>query len=206
MGRPSKFNRDDAVELVMNEIWQNGFEACSVKAISEKLGITRSSFYNAFKSREALFMEALQLYARRTPNRVLKNIDKNTKITAAITKLFRDLCHFQITVSKGRGCMAVNCITELSAVNHELAPILKDLLLTHIENFKTLLETAVSRGELDSTLDTSATATSLQTTLLGISTLAKVVKNEDELWSSTKQILMGLGVYNDELLKDGDKL
>ena len=61
MARPSKFDRQTAVELVMNDIWRSGFEANSVKAISEKLGITRSSFYNAFGSREALFLEALSV-------------------------------------------------------------------------------------------------------------------------------------------------
>ena len=51
MARPSKFDRKEAVELAMNEIWRDGYEANSVKALSEKLGITRSSFYNAFSSR-----------------------------------------------------------------------------------------------------------------------------------------------------------
>ncbi len=54
MGRPSKFDREAAIDKVMQEVWRNGFERASVKALSERLGITRSSFYNAFDSREAL--------------------------------------------------------------------------------------------------------------------------------------------------------
>ena len=49
MGRPAKFDRDKAIEIIMNEIWKKGYEACSVKALSEKLSITRPSFYHAFR-------------------------------------------------------------------------------------------------------------------------------------------------------------
>ena len=62
MGRPTSFNRDEAIETVMQEMWRNGYEANTVKALSERLGITRSSYYNAFGSREALFKLALEKY------------------------------------------------------------------------------------------------------------------------------------------------
>jgi hypothetical protein len=46
MARPAKFDRQQAVDIVMNEIWKNGFELSSVNALSNRLGITRPSFYN----------------------------------------------------------------------------------------------------------------------------------------------------------------
>lgn len=49
--------------------WRDGYQANSVKALSERLGITRSSFYNAFESREAMFMEAFERYLERSPDR-----------------------------------------------------------------------------------------------------------------------------------------
>ena len=200
MGRPSKFNREAAVEVVMNEIWKNGFEACSVKAISEKLGITRSSFYNAFETREALFMEALQLYATKTPDILLKNIDENTNITATITKLFREVCRFQISDPEARGCMAVNCITELVAVNEKLGPQLKEIVVRHIKTFNSLLDQAKKNGEISADANTKEIAVAMQNTLLGLSVLAKTVRSEQELWASTKLILKGLGIYNNALI------
>lgn len=70
MGRPKAFDRDLAVEVVMNEMWERGYDACSVKAISEKLGITRSSFYNTFGSREKLFFEVIDVYLKESPDTV----------------------------------------------------------------------------------------------------------------------------------------
>ncbi|HHL20983.1 MAG TPA: TetR/AcrR family transcriptional regulator, partial [Aliiroseovarius sp.] len=69
MGRPSKFDREAAIDKVMQEVWRNGFERASVKALSERLGITRSSFYNAFDSREALFEKVLARYFAQSPDR-----------------------------------------------------------------------------------------------------------------------------------------
>ena len=45
MSRAKAFDRDAALALLMEEIWEHGYEACSVKSMSETLGITRSSFY-----------------------------------------------------------------------------------------------------------------------------------------------------------------
>ena len=59
MARPSKFDREDALDVVMNQIWQTGYRNNSVKSLAEVLGITRSSFYNAFGSQEQLFKEVL---------------------------------------------------------------------------------------------------------------------------------------------------
>ncbi|KPH83146.1 TetR/AcrR family transcriptional regulator, partial [Bosea vaviloviae] len=68
-GRPSQFDRDAALEAALMAFWRDGYQANSVKALSERLGITRSSFYNAFESREAMFMEALERYLERSPDR-----------------------------------------------------------------------------------------------------------------------------------------
>ena len=71
MARRLEFDREKAVEIAMNQFWKNGFEASSVKSLSQAFGITRSSFYNAFGSHEALFEEALALYFEQSPDQAL---------------------------------------------------------------------------------------------------------------------------------------
>src|SRR3546814_19449373 len=70
-GRPAEFDRDAALEVAMLAFWREGFKETSVKALSERLGITRSSFYNAFGSQEAMFLEALDRYLERSPDRAM---------------------------------------------------------------------------------------------------------------------------------------
>lgn len=195
MGRPAEFDRDQAVEIVMNDIWLNGFEACSIKAISEKLGITRSSFYNAFGSREALFEEALELYFSQTPDRVLGQVDSTVRIVPMLTKMFKDVCRARAADPQARGCMAVNCVAELVGVNESLGPMLERAVLGSLERLEHLLRRAAANGEIEDRGDLREKALALQNLLIGLNVMCKVVRSEKDLWRAARQTLKGLGVY-----------
>lgn len=195
MGRPAEFDRDQAVEIVMNDIWLNGFEACSIKAISEKLGITRSSFYNAFGSREALFEEALELYFSQTPDRVLAQVDSTVRIVPMLTKMFKNVCRTRAADPRARGCMAVNCVAELVGVNEALGPMLERAVLGSLERLEHLLRRAAANGEIEDRGDLREKALALQNLLIGLNVMCKVVRSEKDLWRAARQTLKGLGVY-----------
>lgn len=195
MGRPAEFDRDQAVEIVMNDIWMNGYEACSIKGISEKLGITRSSFYNAFGSREALFEEALELYFSRTPDRVLAQAEGDIRIVPMLTKMFKDVCRTRAADPQGRGCMAVNCVAELVGVNESLGPMLERAVLGSLDRLEHLLRRAAANGEIEDRGDLREKALALQNLLIGLNVMCKVVRSEKDLWRAARQTLKGLGVY-----------
>ncbi|VAV96195.1 hypothetical protein MNBD_ALPHA06-837, partial [hydrothermal vent metagenome] len=92
MARPSQFNRAEAVEFAMHAFWRDGYAANSVKALSHSLGITRSSFYNAFQSRENLFREALTLYANQSPDRAFQDTKPDISVKQLFTDTFATVC------------------------------------------------------------------------------------------------------------------
>jgi len=196
MGRPAKFDRQAAVELVMNEIWRGGFEACSVKAISEKLGITRSSFYNAFGSREALFLETLELYFAQSPDKALAMVDDNASILKVLTQVFKEVCRARASDPEARGCMAVNCVAELVGTDETLGPVLEKAILGSLDRLQRLLGQAVVNGEIEDKGDIREKALALQNLLIGLNVMAKVVRSEDDLWAAAMQTLKGLGLYH----------
>lgn len=195
MGRPSTFDRDAAVETVMHEIWQNGYEANSVKAMSEKLGITRSSFYNSFGSREALFKEALATYFEQAPDRALYGELPDIPVLALISGTFREIVAIRALDPDKRGCLAVNCASELAGHHDELGPLLGTAIKNSAARFEELLKLAVEQKELPQEFDTHGKALALQNLLVGLSVFAKVLHDEDELWLMVRTTLEGLGVY-----------
>lgn len=195
MGRPAKFDRDQAIESVMNEIWRNGYEACSAKAISERLGITRSSFYNAFKSREALFLEVLELYASRAPDRALADIAPGAPVLPSISSVFHDVCRVRAADAEARGCLVVNSIAELVGVHKRLEPVLKEMLRRGLERFRVLLRQAADNGEIKDAEDIDEKAMALQSLLIGINVMSKAGHSEEELWGMARQTLKGLRLY-----------
>lgn len=197
MGRPPKFDREAAVETAMHEIWRNGLEACSAKALSERLGISRSSFYNAFGSREALFKEALGLYLASTPDRVLAEVDAEANALEVLTGLFREVCRVRAADPEAKGCMAVNCVAELVGADAALGPVLEDALRQSLDRLERLLRRAAAKGEIADAGDLRDKALALQTLLVGLNLMSKVVRSEAELWATARLTLQALGLYRD---------
>lgn len=64
-GRPREFDTEKALERAMELFWRQGYEGTSLADLTAALGITRPSLYAAFGSKEALFLQALDLYEAR---------------------------------------------------------------------------------------------------------------------------------------------
>ena len=193
MARPSKFNREEAINFAMNEIWRDGYEANSVKALSEKLGITRSSFYNAFGNRAALFREVLKLYFSQTPDRKFREECADVSVKRIFTDTFRAVCKARSKDKEARGCLAVNCISELCNTNSELGPLLEEAVLGNVE----LLIQGISTGELEDDIDPRILALSVQNLLIGLNVLCKVVRKNSDLWHVARVTLQGLGLLEE---------
>ena len=61
-GRPVVFDRARALNKAMKLFWERGYEGTSFDELITAMGISASSFYNSFGSKEALYCEATQSY------------------------------------------------------------------------------------------------------------------------------------------------
>ncbi|RVH12130.1 TetR/AcrR family transcriptional regulator, partial [Sinorhizobium meliloti] len=63
-GRPRSFDRADALMRAMKVFWEKGYEGASLTALTAAMGINAPSLYAAFGCKEALYLEAMELYAQ----------------------------------------------------------------------------------------------------------------------------------------------
>src|SRR6202045_4406358 len=61
-GRPSVFDRSVALKAEMKLFWERGYEGTSFDELIAEMGVSASSFYNSFGSKEALYCEATRSY------------------------------------------------------------------------------------------------------------------------------------------------
>jgi AcrR family transcriptional regulator len=61
-GRPAAFDRAKALHAAMKLFWERGYEGTSFDDLIAAMGISASSFYNSFGSKEALYCEATRTY------------------------------------------------------------------------------------------------------------------------------------------------
>lgn len=195
MGRPAKFDRETAVGVAMDAIWRKGLQASSAKALSERLKITRSSFYNAFGSREALFEEALRRYFSVAPDRVLNGVPADANVLQILADMFLDLCRVRAADPEARGCLAVNSVVELVGVDPVLGPVMEQAVHGGLDRFEALLRQAAANGEIVDTGELRQKALALQNLVIGLNVLSKVVRSEDDLRAIAELTLKGLGFW-----------
>ncbi|NMD58254.1 MULTISPECIES: TetR/AcrR family transcriptional regulator [Tsukamurella] len=63
-GRPRSFDREAALDAAARIFWEKGFEATSIRDLTERLGVEAPSLYRAFGDKRTLFEEAVAVYDR----------------------------------------------------------------------------------------------------------------------------------------------
>ncbi len=194
MARPSKFDRKEALDIATEAIRSGGYERASVKALSERLGISRSSFYNAFGSREAFFAEIIARYSMTAPDAPLYGEVKGP-VMPVLYEVVRNICRVRAADPEGRGCIIVNSISELCPSADGPAPMLARLAAGSTSRIEELMTVAREQGEIGGTADVHALALALQNLMIGLNVLSKVVRDEDDLWLLSETTLRGLGLF-----------
>jgi len=62
-GRPRSFDTAEALSAAMAVFWQHGYEGASLVQLQAATGLTPPSIYNAFGSKEGLYLACLEHYA-----------------------------------------------------------------------------------------------------------------------------------------------
>ena len=122
MARPAEYDRHHAVRAATLLFWEQGYASTSMAQLLAAMAISRSTFYSAFESKRALYIEALQNFSRG----VLRHFSALDDIDdpGHLTQLFFELAFTRLPSDKlKKGCMLVNTILELSSVDQGLVSL-----------------------------------------------------------------------------------
>lgn len=97
-GRPKNFDRAVALQQAMKLFWERGYEGASFDDLTATMGISPSSFYNSFGSKERLYQEATEAYMAAAGKWFARELDADTDtktafhclLTAAAREFTRD--------------------------------------------------------------------------------------------------------------------
>lgn len=195
MGRPTKFNRGDAIELAMNTFWEKGFEPTSVSDLASAMSITRSSFYNSFESREAIFDEALALYQNSGSTLNFDPDNPNYNPVKSVRAFFLSVCTNLGNDPDSRGCMVINCYVQ-STLDQPAPAGVHEFIDTKREQFEVITKLAQQKGVVPKDQDAGAVADALVTLLIGVNVLGKHVHEAGRLWAGANTALSSLGFGN----------
>ncbi len=193
-GRPAGFSRQAAIQSAMQLFWRKGYPAVTAKDLAESMAIQRSSFYNSFGSKEAVFGEVLEYYARQAPDAELDKIAAGKPVVPVLVELLRAVCRIRAEEEDARGCLVCNSLAELNGIDETNARWLKKGVERKTALVARLLRQAIAQQEIAGTIDPDTAARAFIAFLIGLNLLAKVVRDEQRLWTGCEHFLSGYGI------------
>jgi len=176
--RPSV--RDQLIESAVEVFHARGFNGCSVQDIVEAAGVPKGSFYNHFKSKEALGVEVVRAYTRLVAAYVAE-ARAGEIFSGDRTPLERIRAYFEAVIEQNvscgvrKGCLLGNFATELAPHSVEIAKAVTDALHNWSAAVAQALVQAQEAGELSKDADVDVLARFLVDSYEGAAARAKLI-------------------------------
>ena len=193
MARPREFDIDDALERAMNVFWAKGYEATSMADLMAAMKLSKSSLYDTFGSKHALFISALERYNERVAGPGISAIVEGAGGgTAGIAAVFEKYVEDFARLRETRGCFIGNCAVELGARDEICTVKVAEGLATMEAIFQGAVETAKARGEIPETADARRLARYLTSSLNGLIVLGKADADRQTLEDIVDTVMKSL--------------
>ncbi|WP_370679790.1 TetR/AcrR family transcriptional regulator [Comamonas sp. GB3 AK4-5] len=170
--RAKEFEPDEIADAAMQVFWQRGYAATSVQDLVQGTGLSRSSLYSTFESKQGLYQKALQRYAAVTTSNV-ELLSGPGLPQALIRQLLEQVAQSECSDPQRRGCLVANASLELGA--HD--PAVATLVSQNFQRLQKALEKLIQRGQqagdIRSTQSPRALARFLVNTMQGMRVLGK---------------------------------
>ena len=173
-GRPRSFDEEQVLDQAMFLFWRKGYEATGVADLEQATGLGRQSLYGAFGDKRALFLRIVERYFERVLKPyVVDVLDAPGSGRANLERIFQQW-EAAAQAAEFHGCLVGNSVPEFGAKDSEMSEVLRRKLELMEAAFMRALRRAKHDGEVNSELDTRATARSLLTIAQGLSVVARV--------------------------------
>lgn len=187
MARPRAFDETKVLDAAAGEFRVHGFSETSTEQLCEAAGVRRSSLYNAFESKDELFVRALEYYVQVTveaQERVLTdpNLSGQERIEGLMELILGEEADAS-SAGHAAGCMTVQSYMDPKL--RQTDPRITRILDRGRERQLTLMQQALRAGQADGSLgdvfDIEDAAGLILTLISGIRVAAQADSTLDEL-------------------------
>jgi TetR/AcrR family transcriptional repressor of nem operon len=174
VGRTPEFDRSEVLASVTHAFWSHGYHGTSTETLCERTGLGRSSLYNAFASKSALFSECLSTYLRQARDGLAAILEDDARpVLDRIGTLLEIVVQEEVRRREEcfpTGCLGVNTVVELAgdpawrAVLDELTGDTE----ARIAALATCIRAGQTQGEVATDMEAAAFATFINAVIVGI--------------------------------------
>lgn len=180
MGRHREFDEADVVQKAMQAFWKDGWRETTPQRLVEATGLSRSSLYRTFGSKQGLFLAALDLYVEEQEVAMERMLADGT-IREALERMYEMMAQMLRPGGPGATCLVAGSLLEIPAEEEETLARVASGQARLRAVFETRFQRAIDEGDLDGSPSASELARFIATVNDGIQVAARAQASEDEL-------------------------
>jgi TetR/AcrR family transcriptional repressor of nem operon len=173
MPRTKAFDEDRAIDLAVDCFWKRGYEATSVRDLSQAMGIGGASLYNAYGDKRELFALALERYANRSMRERVARLEAQHAPKEAIEAFLAEIIDRSVRDPDCKGCLLVNTALDIAPHDEAVGRLVSGYLGEIRAFFRRCLEAAQASGALSRAIDAEIVSAHLLGVVMGLRVLAR---------------------------------
>ena len=189
MARPKEFDRYEALKKAMAVFWEKGYDGTSLPDLMKGMGISRSSLYETFGDKQALFKEAMECYLECVASKRMYALKIAKTARRGIKAYFEDQIRVALDENYPDGCFFTNVSAALGSCDSKTGEYARLAAARLEKEFHDLLRKGQDSGEFSRNKDVAAIARCLTGLSYGMNILAPLGKDRKCLEAMVKAIL-----------------
>jgi len=169
--------------------WEKGYEGTSINDLEQAMGLKRTSIYNAFGNKSALFERVMSCYKESVMAALFADLDGAPDIREGVRRLLNGALDIHFDEDNPGGCLVVLSLMESGQHDEQSLASMQQT----IQNLKSALQQRLSKakksGELSKNLDAGSTATTIATTMAGMMVMGKANFTRASLKKTVNQVV-----------------
>ncbi|WP_454766667.1 TetR/AcrR family transcriptional regulator [Cupriavidus campinensis] len=189
MARPRQFDAAAALAAAQDTFLDKGYQATSTRELTQAMGLTQPSLYNAFGDKRSLFLLALDDYLNQSLRARITRAESNHPPAQALVAFFAESVERALGDPRHRGCMLINASLDASSDD----PALRQVVADELEALRAFFERTVRAAQAAGTIDPSHVPEDVAANLLavqvGLRVLSRVMPERTLLEAMVRQAL-----------------
>ncbi len=169
--------------------WEKGYEATSIHDLEQAMGLNRTSIYNAFGNKRAIFNSVMTCYKESVMSSLLAELDSTPNVREGVRRMLNGALNIHFDEDNPGGCLVVLSVLESEQHDAESRAAMQQTF----QDLKSALQDRLSRakkaGELSKDLNVGSTATTISTTMAGMMVMGKANFSKAALKKTINQVV-----------------
>jgi len=189
MARSKQFDERQALVSAMLVFWEKGYDGTSIQDLEHAMGLNRTSIYNAFGNKRAIFDRVMSCYKESVMSALFAELDGAPNIKEGIRRMLNGALDIHFDEANPGGCLVVLSLLESGQHDEQAQASMQQTIHDLKSALQVRLGKAKKSGELSKDLDVGSTATTIATTMAGMMVMGKANFSKAALKKTVNQVV-----------------